>query len=165
MVFYSGVSSLTPLVVSSLTKFVLTSYDTGTIGGIIAMQDWLETFGKFDGTPNGLGWYIPTNEKSLVVRLNFLFGPCTNVTGPVLTGVNPFRGYILRRPTGIPHGRQSWTKVGNHCILCCLCSRGWVATGYKVGDFRSRTWYVQLEPFQHQLLTGTERQSLPVLAW
>jgi len=33
------------------------------------MQDWLETFGKFDPTPGGLGWYIPTNEKSLVVSI------------------------------------------------------------------------------------------------
>jgi len=40
------------------------SYDTGTIGGVIAMQDWLETFGKYDPT---LNWYIPTNDKSLVV--------------------------------------------------------------------------------------------------
>jgi SP family sugar:H+ symporter-like MFS transporter len=30
------------------------------------MSDWLETFGKYDSS---IGWYLPTNESSLVVRL------------------------------------------------------------------------------------------------
>ena len=46
-------------------------YDTGTIGGIIAMEDWLETFGTFQSNlPAGLGagdYFLPTNRKSLVV--------------------------------------------------------------------------------------------------
>jgi SP family sugar:H+ symporter-like MFS transporter len=41
-------------------------YDTGTIGGIIAMDDWLRTFGRYDPTGN-LGFYLATNDKSLVV--------------------------------------------------------------------------------------------------
>ncbi|KAF8887271.1 general substrate transporter [Gymnopilus junonius] len=48
---------------------ILFGYDTGTIGGCIAMNDWLQTFGKFDPTPGGLSWYIPTNDKSLVVSI------------------------------------------------------------------------------------------------
>jgi hypothetical protein len=46
-------------------------YDTGTIGGIIAMEDWLATFGTFElNLPTGLGagnYFLPTNRKSLVV--------------------------------------------------------------------------------------------------
>ena len=43
------------------------SYDTGTIGGVIAMRDWLNTFGKYNVSVPG-GRYLPTNDKSLVVR-------------------------------------------------------------------------------------------------
>jgi|SRR5882762_706433 len=51
---------------------LLRRYDTGTIGGIIAMEDWLVTF----GTPTNLtgvagevnGHYLAANNKSLVVR-------------------------------------------------------------------------------------------------
>lgn len=68
VVFYSG-SSLSDFSAYPSTKRVI-RYDTGTIGGVIAMQDWLQTFGKFDNSllDNGnLGFYIPTNDKSLVV--------------------------------------------------------------------------------------------------
>ncbi|KAM0750877.1 AmMst-1 [Meredithblackwellia eburnea MCA 4105] len=47
-------------------------YDTGTISGIIAMPDWLRTFGVKDLTgeitTNG-GYYLPTNDQSLVVSI------------------------------------------------------------------------------------------------
>jgi len=39
------------------------------------MDDWLHLFGKFD-TVGTLGWYIPTNDKSLVVRIAL---PCNQV--------------------------------------------------------------------------------------
>jgi len=63
-------SLLWSIVLSAFAAFggILFGYDTGTIGGIIAMQDWLEKFGKFD-TTGQLGWYIPTNDKSLVVSI------------------------------------------------------------------------------------------------
>ena len=50
---------------------ILFGYDTGTIGGIIAMEDWLKNFGSYDSS---IGYYLPTNNTSLVVRiyLNFL---------------------------------------------------------------------------------------------
>ena len=49
---------------------ILFGYDTGTIGGIIAMDDWLTTFGAFDSS---LGYYLPTKDKSLVVCLLLIF--------------------------------------------------------------------------------------------
>lgn len=49
-------------------------YDTGTIGGVIAMTDWLEVFGKVNPAPlaGQSPLYLPTNDKSLVV-CNCLF--------------------------------------------------------------------------------------------
>jgi len=57
------------VVMSAFAAFggILFGYDTGTISGIIAMQDWLHTFGKFD---ESLGWFLPTKDKSLVVRMS-----------------------------------------------------------------------------------------------
>lgn len=58
------------------TLISVNSYDTGTIGGIIAMDDWLKNFGTFDSTGTlGLqtnGYYLPANDKSLVVRIPHL---------------------------------------------------------------------------------------------
>jgi len=34
------------------------------------MEDWLELFGKFD-TEGDLRFYLPTNDKSLVVSADF----------------------------------------------------------------------------------------------
>jgi hypothetical protein len=52
---------------------ILFGYDTGTIGGIIAMDDWLKAFGTYDATGTlGLatnGYYLPANDKSLVVSI------------------------------------------------------------------------------------------------
>jgi sugar porter (SP) family MFS transporter len=52
---------------------ILFGYDTGTIGGVIAMTDWLETFGTFQANlPSNLGsndYFLPTNRKSLVVSI------------------------------------------------------------------------------------------------
>ncbi|KAM5530224.1 hypothetical protein V8D89_016112 [Ganoderma adspersum] len=47
---------------------ILFGYDTGTISGITAMDDWLRTFGQRNqDTP--LGWYLPTSDQSLVVSI------------------------------------------------------------------------------------------------
>ncbi|KAL7422311.1 Plasma membrane low glucose sensor [Cryptotrichosporon argae] len=53
---------------------VLFGYDTGTISGLIAMDDWLNTFGTYDSTgtysgDSSLGYYLKTNNKSLVVSI------------------------------------------------------------------------------------------------
>lgn len=58
--------SLVSFSFNRLTYVVLPRYDTGTIAGIIAMDDWLQTFGKFD---ESLGQYLPTKDKSLVVSV------------------------------------------------------------------------------------------------
>jgi len=47
-------------------------YDTGTIGGVIAMEDWLTTFGTFSTDPVAgavNNHYLAANDKSLVVRI------------------------------------------------------------------------------------------------
>ncbi len=50
---------------------ILFGYDTGTISGIIQMDDWLRTFGVFtdDTKTYPLGYYLPSNRESLVVSL------------------------------------------------------------------------------------------------
>ncbi|KAF8328344.1 uncharacterized protein EI90DRAFT_3155738 [Cantharellus anzutake] len=45
---------------------ILRPYDTGTIGGVIAMKDWLNVFGSYDPS---IGQYLKTNDKSLVVSI------------------------------------------------------------------------------------------------
>ncbi|KAF9476794.1 monosaccharide importer [Pholiota conissans] len=56
------------VVMSAFAAFggILFGYDTGTIGGIIATQDYLTTFGAWD---ESLGYYLPTKDKSLVVSI------------------------------------------------------------------------------------------------
>jgi hypothetical protein len=60
-------------------SFTLYSYDTGTIGGVIAMSDWLKTFGKINPT-DATAHYLPTNNKSLVVRKLWVDRSCLNLT-------------------------------------------------------------------------------------
>ncbi|KAI0766561.1 MFS monosaccharide transporter [Trametes elegans] len=50
---------------------ILYGYDTGTISGIIAMQDWLRTFGQVVPVSSDfpLGLTLPTNRESLVVSI------------------------------------------------------------------------------------------------
>ncbi|PPQ66864.1 hypothetical protein CVT24_008572 [Panaeolus cyanescens] len=64
----SSSSKIWTIVMSAFAAFggILFGYDTGTIGGTIAMQNWLETFGKWD---DELGWFLPTKDKSLVVSI------------------------------------------------------------------------------------------------
>ena len=49
---------------------ILFGYDTGTISGIIQMDDWLRTFGTSTTDPtHPLGYYLPSNKESLVVSI------------------------------------------------------------------------------------------------
>ncbi|KAI0708858.1 MFS monosaccharide transporter [Cerioporus squamosus] len=50
---------------------ILFGYDTGTISGIIQMDDWLRTFGVHtdDTATYPLGFYLPSSRESLVVSL------------------------------------------------------------------------------------------------
>ncbi|CDO75835.1 hypothetical protein BN946_scf184951.g33 [Trametes cinnabarina] len=50
---------------------ILFGYDTGTISGIIQMDDWLRTFGvpTSDTTTYPLGYYLPSSRESLVVSI------------------------------------------------------------------------------------------------
>ncbi|KAG2034682.1 monosaccharide importer [Suillus americanus] len=62
------------IVMSAFAAFggILFGYDTGTIGGVIAMPDWLTTFGVYDpsaSTTPGVDYYLPTAHKSLVVSI------------------------------------------------------------------------------------------------
>ena len=50
---------------------ILFGYDTGTISGIIQMDDWLRTFGvrTTDLATYPLGFHLPSSRESLVVSL------------------------------------------------------------------------------------------------
>ncbi|KAF7354670.1 putative glucose transporter rco-3 [Mycena sanguinolenta] len=83
------------------------SYDTGTIGGVIAMQDWLNVFGTFDPT-HQLGtdtnfMYLPTSQKSLVVSI---------------LSAGTFFGALLAFPMGDMVGRK-WGIVCS-CLVFSL---------------------------------------------
>ncbi|PPQ77164.1 hypothetical protein CVT25_010792 [Psilocybe cyanescens] len=90
------------IIMSAFAGFggILFGYDTGTIGGVIAMDDWLHVFGKFDPT---LKFYIPTNDKSLVVSI---------------LSAGTFFGALLASPMGDTLGRK-WGLVAS-CLVFCL---------------------------------------------
>ncbi|KAF9535187.1 monosaccharide importer [Crepidotus variabilis] len=95
-------SLLWAVIMSAFAGFggILFGYDTGTIGGVIAMDDWLKTFGKYDPT---LQYYIPTNDKSLVVSI---------------LSVGTFFGALLAFPMGDMVGRK-WGLVAS-CLIFCV---------------------------------------------
>ncbi|KAI0658029.1 general substrate transporter [Cubamyces menziesii] len=63
-------SRLAGIIMTAFAAFggILYGYDTGTISGIIAMDDWLRTFGE-KTTTNSLGYILPTDKESLVVSI------------------------------------------------------------------------------------------------
>jgi sugar porter (SP) family MFS transporter len=97
------------IIMSAFAAFggILFGYDTGTIGGIIAMPDWLETFGTFQaGLSANLGsdgFYLPTNQKSLVVSI---------------LSAGTFFGALFAFPMGDIVGRK-WGIVAS-CVIFCL---------------------------------------------
>lgn len=93
-------SLLWAIVMSAFAGFggILFGYDTGTIGGIIAMDDWLRTFGRYDPTGK-LGFYLATNDKSLVVSI---------------LSAGTFFGALLAFPMGDMVGRK------RGLIMSCL---------------------------------------------
>ncbi|KIM38716.1 hypothetical protein M413DRAFT_75786 [Hebeloma cylindrosporum] len=95
-------SLLWAIIMSAFVGFggILFGYDTGTIGGIIAMDDWLHTFGKFDSS---LGYYLATNDKSLVVSI---------------LSAGTFFGALLAFPMGDMVGRK-WGLIMS-CLVFCL---------------------------------------------
>jgi len=88
------------IIISAFAAFggILYGYDTGTIGGVIAMENWLETFATFDSS---LGWYIKTNDKSLVVSI---------------LSAGTFVGALFAFPMGDVVGRK-WGIVASCCIF------------------------------------------------
>ncbi|KAI8978166.1 AmMst-1 [Trametes punicea] len=47
---------------------MLFGYDTGTIAGVIQMDDWIRTFGRPDSS-SSIGYSLPTSRESLVVSI------------------------------------------------------------------------------------------------
>jgi sugar porter (SP) family MFS transporter len=96
------------IIMSAFAAFggILFGYDTGTIGGIIAMGDWLKTFGTFQpNLPANIGvndYFIPTNRKSLVVSI---------------LSAGTFFGALLAFPMGDKVGRK-WGIVASCAIFC-----------------------------------------------
>lgn len=95
-------SILWAAIMSAFAAFggILFGYDTGTIGGIIAMEDWLKNFGSFDST---IGYYLPTNNSSLVVSI---------------LSAGTFFGALLAYPMGDIVGRK-WGIV-SACVIFSL---------------------------------------------
>ncbi|KAF8801531.1 general substrate transporter [Phlegmacium glaucopus] len=97
------------VIMSAFAAFggILFGYDTGTIGGIIAMGDWLKVFGVFQpGLAPGLGvddYYLPVNKKSLVVSI---------------LSAGTFFGALLAFPMGDRVGRK-WGIVAS-CVIFSL---------------------------------------------
>jgi MFS transporter, SP family, sugar:H+ symporter len=50
---------------------ILFGYDTGTVGGLLATQDWLQTFGEQDGVDESGNpkFIISTSDSALVVSI------------------------------------------------------------------------------------------------
>ncbi|CAK5272209.1 unnamed protein product [Mycena citricolor] len=97
------------IIMSAFAAFggILFGYDTGTINGVIAMQDWLNVFGDYD--PTGVlgtsthGRFITTSNKSLVVSI---------------LSAGTFFGALLAFPMGDKIGRK-WGIVYS-CIIFSL---------------------------------------------
>lgn len=89
------------------------------------MDDWLRTFGRYDPTGK-LGFYLATNDKSLVVSffclLTFL------VIYWRILGLDSLSGYFLWSPLSISNGRYSWTQAGCDHVLPRLCPGSWTPT-------------------------------------
>jgi sugar porter (SP) family MFS transporter len=105
----SNASLAWAVIMSAFAAFggILFGYDTGTIGGVIAMQDWLNVFGTFDPT-HQLGkdtnfMYLPTSDKSLVVSI---------------LSAGTFFGALLAFPMGDMVGRK-WGIVCS-CVVFAL---------------------------------------------
>ena len=68
VVFFLGILRIVnPIVVSPTNSSVSNRYDTGTIGGILAMNYWVKEFAQkwnADGDP-----YISASQKSLIVSI------------------------------------------------------------------------------------------------
>jgi len=83
------------------------------------MQDWLQTFASYSPSVQG-GWYIKTNDKSLVVRrysvLPFTFSPNTLQVSILSAGT--FFGALFAFPMGDMVGRK-WGIVASCCIFTC----------------------------------------------
>jgi len=99
----SKTSLLWAIIISAFAGFggILFGYDTGTIGGIIAMEDWLKVFGKTD--PDTLMRVIPTNDKSLVVSI---------------LSAGTFFGALLAFPMGDMVGRKYGLTAS--CLVFCV---------------------------------------------
>ncbi|KAG1843306.1 monosaccharide importer [Suillus subalutaceus] len=95
------------IIMSAFAAFggILFGYDTGTIGGVIAMPNWLETFGVYDpsvATAGDLGYYLPTAHKSLVVSI---------------LSAGTFFGALLAFPMADIVGRK-WGIVASCGVFC-----------------------------------------------
>lgn len=102
-----GVSSsslMWAVIMSAFAGFggILFGYDTGTIGGVIAMKNWLETFGAPDAT-QPFGFVLATNNKSLVVSI---------------LSAGTFFGALLASPMGDIFGRRLGLILS--CAVFCL---------------------------------------------
>ncbi|KAI0644198.1 MFS monosaccharide transporter [Trametes meyenii] len=84
---------------------ILFGYDTGTISGIIEMDDWLRTYGvRTDNlVDHPIGYYLPSNRESLVVSI---------------LSAGTFFGALLGAPAADILGRR--VGIMASCLVFCL---------------------------------------------
>jgi SP family sugar:H+ symporter-like MFS transporter len=99
----AGKSKTAAILMTCFAAFggILFGYDTGTIGGIIAMNDWLQTFGYATGDP-ALPYDITTSTQSLVVSV---------------LSAGTFFGALFAYPIGDFVGRK-WGLIVSCGIFC-----------------------------------------------
>ncbi|KAG2356514.1 monosaccharide importer [Suillus spraguei] len=98
-------SAFAGTVVILYSQVLTLKYDTGTIGGVIAMSDWLTTFGVYDpsaSTTPGVNYYLPTANKSLVVSI---------------LSAGTFFGALLAFPMADIVGRK-WGIIASCSVFC-----------------------------------------------
>ncbi|KAH9888510.1 AmMst-1 [Cubamyces lactineus] len=65
-----GARRFSSIVMTAFAAFggILFGYDTGIISGILAMDDWIKTFGQSDSN-SATGYSLPTSRESLIVSI------------------------------------------------------------------------------------------------
>ncbi|TDL24493.1 MFS monosaccharide transporter [Rickenella mellea] len=94
---------------------ILFGYDTGTIGGVKIMKDWLRTFGHpaTDLTLHPTGYAISSSTESLVVSI---------------LSAGTFFGALLAAPAGDILGRK-WGIIAANLVFCVGVAMQTASTG------------------------------------
>ncbi|KAI8978165.1 AmMst-1 [Trametes punicea] len=95
---------LTRIAMTAFAAFggILFGYDTGSISGILQMEDWIRTFGRRDSGA-AIGYSLPTSRESLIVSI---------------LSAGTFFGALGGAPAGDMLGRR--ISIMLSCLVFCL---------------------------------------------